>query len=161
MKNNQRGITLVALVITIIVLLILAGVTIAALSGDNGILTNASKAQQENALGNAKDQVSMAINEATNAYYEETYVDPDTEIDNVYGGDKQRTAINFILAIPDPADSTIEVYGTGTSYEVQIKTDDNKPAYVKATIGTDGSLGQWSTITASLSANKVSAPFED
>ena len=40
MKNNQRGITLVALVITIIVLLILAGVTIAALSGDNGILTN-------------------------------------------------------------------------------------------------------------------------
>ena len=161
MKNNQRGITLVALVITIIVLLILAGVTIAALSGDNGILTNASKAQQENALGNAKDQVSMAINEATNAYYEETYVDPDTEIDNVYGGDKQKTAINFILAIPDPADSTIEVYGTGTSYEVQIKTDDNKPAYVKATIGTDGSLGQWSTITTSLSANKVSAPFED
>ena len=38
-KKNPRGITLIALVITIIVLLILAGVTIAALSGDNGILT--------------------------------------------------------------------------------------------------------------------------
>ena len=38
MKNNQKGITLVALVITIIVLLILAGVTLAALSGENGIL---------------------------------------------------------------------------------------------------------------------------
>ena len=69
MKNNQRGITLVALVITIIVLLILAGVTIAALSGDNGILTNASKSQQENALGNAKDLIAMTINEATNDYY--------------------------------------------------------------------------------------------
>ena len=34
MKNNEKGITLVALVITIIVLLILAGVTILALSGD-------------------------------------------------------------------------------------------------------------------------------
>ena len=38
MKNNEKGITLVALVITIIVLLILAGVTILALSGDNGII---------------------------------------------------------------------------------------------------------------------------
>ena len=37
-KRNARGITLIALVITIIVLLILAGITIAALSGDNGIL---------------------------------------------------------------------------------------------------------------------------
>ena len=43
MKNNQKGITLVALVITIIVLLILAGVTIAALSGENGILTRSSQ----------------------------------------------------------------------------------------------------------------------
>ena len=36
--KSNKGITLIALVITIIVLLILAGVTIAALSGDNGIL---------------------------------------------------------------------------------------------------------------------------
>ena len=35
----NKGITLIALVITIIVLLILAGVTIATLTGDNGILT--------------------------------------------------------------------------------------------------------------------------
>ena len=40
-KKGQKGITLIALVITVIVLLILAGVTIAALSGDNGILTKA------------------------------------------------------------------------------------------------------------------------
>ena len=38
-KKNARGITLIALVITIIVLLILAGVTINALSGENGIIT--------------------------------------------------------------------------------------------------------------------------
>ena len=37
LKTN-KGITLIALVITIIVLLILAGVTIATLTGDNGIL---------------------------------------------------------------------------------------------------------------------------
>ena len=46
-KKNTRGITLIALVITIIVLLILAGVTIAALSGDNGILTRAKDAKEK------------------------------------------------------------------------------------------------------------------
>ena len=46
-KKNTRGITLIALVITIIVLLILAGVTIAALSGDNGIFTRAKEAKEK------------------------------------------------------------------------------------------------------------------
>ena len=46
-RKNNKGITLIALVITIIVLLILAGVTIAALSGDNGILTRAKEAKQK------------------------------------------------------------------------------------------------------------------
>ena len=44
MKNN-KGVTLVALVITIIVLLILAGVALAMLTGDSGILTNAENAK--------------------------------------------------------------------------------------------------------------------
>ena len=43
--KNQRGITLIALVITIIVLLILAGVTISMVVGDNGILTKADKSK--------------------------------------------------------------------------------------------------------------------
>ena len=55
-KNNKRGITLIALVITIIVLLILAGVTIAALSGDNGILQNAAKAKEESELAQKEEQ---------------------------------------------------------------------------------------------------------
>lgn len=46
-KNHSKGITLIALVITIIVLLILAGVTIATLTGENGILTRASEAEVE------------------------------------------------------------------------------------------------------------------
>ena len=45
--KNNKGITLIALVITIIVLLILAGVTIAALSGDNGILRRATEAKEQ------------------------------------------------------------------------------------------------------------------
>lgn len=62
MFREQKGITLVALVITIIVLLILAGVTIAALSGPNGILTNATQATKDTAEAEAKEAVTMAIN---------------------------------------------------------------------------------------------------
>lgn len=41
MLKEQKGITLVALVVTIIVLIILAGVSIALVLGDNGIITRA------------------------------------------------------------------------------------------------------------------------
>ena len=44
MFKKEKGITLVALVITIVVLLILAGVAIASLSGDNNIMTKAREA---------------------------------------------------------------------------------------------------------------------
>ena len=46
MKTNEKGITLIALVITIIVLLILAGVSISMLTGDNGIITQAQRAKE-------------------------------------------------------------------------------------------------------------------
>ena len=45
-RQNNKGITLIALVITIVVLLILAGVSIATLTGENGILTQASNAKK-------------------------------------------------------------------------------------------------------------------
>ena len=48
MKNEKsQGITLIALVITIIVLLILAGISIATLTGENGVLTKANTAREE------------------------------------------------------------------------------------------------------------------
>ena len=46
-KKTNRGITLIALVITIVVLLVIAGVTIAALSGENGILQRAAEAKEK------------------------------------------------------------------------------------------------------------------
>ena len=61
--KNTKGITLIALVITIIVLLILAGVSIATLMGDNGILTNASRAKTEDAHANVREAISLAYSE--------------------------------------------------------------------------------------------------
>ena len=59
----RAGITLIALVITIIVLLILAGVSIAMLTGENGILTQANKSKIEQSHGAVREGISLAYNE--------------------------------------------------------------------------------------------------
>ena len=61
LKKSSKGITLIALVITIIVLLILAGVSIAMLTGDNGILTQATEAKKANTVGLEKEQIGLAM----------------------------------------------------------------------------------------------------
>ena len=69
-KKNNKGITLIALVITIIVLLILAGVSIAMLTGENGILTQAQRAKSETNDAQSKEETILGqyesyINRAT------------------------------------------------------------------------------------------------
>ena len=68
MLKNNKGITLIALVITIIVLLILAGVSIAMLTGNNGILTQANNAKNDTAKSEVVDRVNMAIQAAYAKY---------------------------------------------------------------------------------------------
>ena len=68
-KKDTKGITLIALVITIIVLLILAGVTIAALSGDNGILKRAAEAKEQTKQKNDEETEKLAGYESTIEQY--------------------------------------------------------------------------------------------
>ena len=67
--RNQKGITLVALVITIIVLLILAGVSISLVVGQNGVLTQASNAVDTNEKATVKQDVEMGIASCTANYW--------------------------------------------------------------------------------------------
>ena len=67
--KNQKGITLVALVITIVVLLILAGVTISMVMGPNGVLTNSQIAKEKSAKGTANDALSTALSSISTNYY--------------------------------------------------------------------------------------------
>lgn len=61
--KSKKGITLIALVITIIVLLILAGVSIAMLTGQNGILTQASNAKIEQSHAAVKEAIRLEYNQ--------------------------------------------------------------------------------------------------
>ena len=60
--RNQKGITLIALVITIIVLIILAAVSIAMLTGDSGILTEADSARDMTNESTIADKINMELN---------------------------------------------------------------------------------------------------
>ena len=62
--KQKKGITLIALVITIIVLLILAGVSIAMLTGENGILTQAQRAKEETEQAEKNEMSDLASMES-------------------------------------------------------------------------------------------------
>ena len=64
MKNSSKGITLIALIITIIILLILAGVTISQLT-ENGLLYKAIKAKDQTQKMQAKEELESVLIEAT------------------------------------------------------------------------------------------------
>lgn len=62
--KNSKGITLIALVVTIIVLLILAGITIAMLKGDNGIITRTNTSKISQIEGQVKEEIKLAVQSA-------------------------------------------------------------------------------------------------
>ena len=59
MLKNKKGITLIALVVTIVVLLILAGVTISLLLDENGIITKSKDARNANRAGAIKEEITL------------------------------------------------------------------------------------------------------
>ena len=68
-KTRQSGITLVALVVTIVVLLILAGVSISLVLGQNGLIANAKEAREK--TKNATDEESQLVNGTISDYIAE------------------------------------------------------------------------------------------
>ena len=103
MKKKDKGITLIALVISLIVLLILASVTIAALSGNNGILTKAKEAKEKTEIGEEKEVVELATISAQmgEKYQSLNQVNLQKEIDKQYGEGK--------TIVRDNGDSTFTV----------------------------------------------------
>ena len=86
--RETKAITLIALVITIIVLLILAGVTIATLTGDNGILTRATEAK--NKTEQAQKDEENILNSYEDKLNEYTGIDWDTVLANAQKHSEQK-----------------------------------------------------------------------
>ena len=105
-KNNQlresKGITLIALVITIIVLLILAGVSIAMLTGENGLLTKANEAKDKTKEATVKEIVEAEVIGSFGADGKLNYdllIDNLNNINGIEGVPDQITNIDFRLKL--------------------------------------------------------------
>ena len=66
MKKNN-GITLIALVVTIVVLLILASISIGVLTGDNGIINQAKQGKEETEISEEKEIINISVTQAMDA----------------------------------------------------------------------------------------------
>ena len=62
--SKEKGITLVALVITIVILIILATISINAMFGENGLITSAQKAVEMQKISSVKERLEMAQGQA-------------------------------------------------------------------------------------------------
>ena len=139
--KERKGITLIALVITIIVLLILAGVSIAKLTGQNGILTQANNAKDETEQANAKEKVESAVI-ATMSQSKRGTLDADklvTEITNNYGGTATKTGTGF------PVNTTVDGKSFTVDSDGNVELAGSKPQASKVKVGdfVNYSAGNW------------------
>ena len=82
LENKNKGITLIALVVTIVILLILAGISIGALTGDNGIINQAHTAKEDTEIASWEEQIDLAIIDAENKHINPTMDDVIDELIN-------------------------------------------------------------------------------
>ena len=153
MKNN-KGITLIALVVTIIVLLILAGVSIAMLSGDNGILGRAKESSTQTAVTNARDEVSMKVAECVTEYFAVSYAgannttfkataDVDTLDKYILAELKKLTLKDVTVTIGNTALANATAPTDSTGVDLVIKSTNDTSVSVKTTWSAGGKLSQW------------------
>lgn len=105
---NKNGITLIALVVTIIVLLILAGVSISMVMGDNGVVTKAKNANNDTEIGKEKEQIEMSFSDCKMSNIDENGTGYDTlvtasqlqnKINNTYGTDTVFVSGDVLLVV--------------------------------------------------------------
>ena len=119
--QGQKGITLLVLVVTIIVLLILAGITIGALTGENGIIKNARESKEQTEIANEKEILEKATVEAMGK--------------NKYGNIEEselQSALN-----KETGDGKTEAVDTGEEFEVLFK--ESNRYYI---VDKDGNVGE-------------------
>ena len=138
-SKGDRAITLIALIVTIVVLLILAGVSINMLTGENGLITRAKDAKDELIVGEEREQVELAY---TSAKVKKIYGyinkdDLQEELDNSIGNEKTTvTGGNTLKVKFEETGNEYKVTQNGNveNYEVPKATDIYAKLYEDGTL---------------------------
>ena len=130
--KSTRGITLMALIVTIIILLILAGVTLASLTGEKGIIKEARTAKEMAEKAALEEQVELAIIKAEQKHRNPT-------IDNVI----EELKNNKVISKDDQVNKETGAIRTDLGYEITGKLDD----YIgKVSVGDGNTTGDGNQI---------------
>ena len=132
MKKNQNGVTLIALAVTIIVMLILAGATMSVLSGDSGIMTNAKKSSVASEEAGIIEKMGQAFNT----------LKTQIEMDEISG--ESKTITEYANAVQTEI---------GASETALLPTTPAAEALSKAATYTDGKISIYTT--GNLSTGKI------
>ena len=117
-ETKNKGITLIALVVTIVVLLILAGVSISMLSGEDGIINQAQNASKETSEAENIEKIRLAISEAQigeEGYQELNQNNLKEAIDNQFNGRK-----DFVVSNNEDGTFTVSCLDTLKDYNITL-----------------------------------------
>ena len=120
MIKKEKGITLIALVVTIVVLLILAAVSISMLTGENGVVTQAQNSKEETEQSKCEELVTVAINSLLT--------------DNL--GDRSKITPQDIAEEVNRMENRTDVVAEGNTFPTNILfTEENRKVGVNIEIG--------------------------
>ena len=140
-KDNNKGITLIALVVTVIVILILAGISISTLLGNDGLINHSKNAKEDAEISEYKEQLEVIkvtaygaeIGTPNKIEFLYTYADA-IKNDNMFKNakevtvDEDREVIKIITEEGYELEATIDIMGNGSNIDignVEIDIDKN------------------------------------
>ncbi|MGN1270091.1 MAG: BspA family leucine-rich repeat surface protein [Clostridia bacterium] len=127
--NKNKGITLIALVITIIVLLILAGISVIALIGENGLIAQSKNAEERTMIGEEKEKVELAYIYASMKKMGGSVTGQELQDELNLSVGKGKTSVTY------NADETLNVLFNETSHNFNVQNGEAKKVEVdKSTI---------------------------
>lgn len=138
MKNlrNEKGITLVALVVTIIVLLILAGVSLSLVAGGNGIIDKAVTATDETNKGAAIEQAELVLADKVADYYAKKYVNGTASETNA----RAYLDTNFGAAVTI---GNYKIEYDSTAHTIKVSVKDATTPLASGTVTESGKVDTW------------------
>ena len=130
-KDNNKGITLIALVVTVIVILILAGISISTLLGNDGLINHSKNAKEDAEISEYKEQLEVIkvtaygaeIGTPNKIEFLYTYADA-IKNDNMFKNakevtvDEDREVIKIITEEGYELEATIDIMGNGSNIDI-------------------------------------------
>ena len=142
MFKNQKGITLIALVITIIVLLILAGITIALITANDSAPQKAGEAKITQDMGAAKDAVALNAAELLTTHYENKYVTGVSTTGYANSAQKDVAVADLVKNLPSTITATTTNLATDYTFTLSSteKNSAGKKYYQEGTVTDKGTV---------------------